>query len=142
VNPQPPPRLDGQFGRALRRRDYLVVGCLVSIVIATIFALGLIARFKDAFQEGGSARVRNGTSTALEIRLVGPTRTRVVSNLLAPGSSEQLIRYGDDDFVDKLGCTVGDAIALDLAGREIARHGPGICYGTIWVVTIPAESSP
>jgi hypothetical protein len=62
----------------------------------------------------------------------------VVSPNLRPGDRVELVRYGDDDFVDKGLCTIGDTVAFDLQGHEVARHPPGICYASVWVITTTA----
>jgi hypothetical protein len=41
-------------------------------------------------------------------------------------------------------CTLGDLIAYDPAGREVARHPPGLCARTkdVWTIGPPASPQP
>ena len=87
--------------------------------------------------------VDNKTGAALRFEIIGPGgKPFPKSATIKPGLHVLLlgVEVGEDGPLLKDGCTVGEVIARDLAGREIARRPPPLCLGDVWVVTSPAPS--
>jgi hypothetical protein len=107
------------------------------LLVTALVATGCI----DAFDTTGVS-VRNNTAVTLRFKTVvggieyplSAVEPHTVGNVLL-GTDLQA-----DNLKTKNGCTVGDLIAMDPSGAEIARHPAPLCKGDQWV--IDAAGSP
>jgi len=93
-----------------------------------------------------SVRVQNNTNLTLHFKIIKVDgKLFDLYEQVAPGGRLNLLSGGQlaaDEglMVDR--CTVGDVIAYDPSGREVARHPPPLCARTHDVWTIGPAGSP
>jgi hypothetical protein len=133
-------------GSILRPR--LRAAALVQGVALGLIGVGCFAAVTLAIpQQPEWINVRNATLVTLRFYTLDGGTLRPVWGKLdvpyPPGDASQLIdptMTGAGGILDASGCTTGELIAQDANGREIARHGPGLCEGDTWVISAPTPS--
>jgi hypothetical protein len=107
--------------------------------------LVLFASLAVAACEGGAFAnigVENDTGVPLHfyLNMVNGGR-RDYPLTLQPGARGPLITsFSSTSLETRNGCTVGDLVALNPQGREIARRKPPLCVNEIWTVTVDGAS--
>jgi hypothetical protein len=85
---------------------------------------------------GEGIGVRNNTSQTLRIRVFGDGEWFNLARL-EPGQAELVLTgsaIGPSSRVVKNGCTVGELVAVNAAGDEVARRNPPLCVDETWVI--------
>jgi hypothetical protein len=82
-------------------------------------------------------QARNETSETLTFEVELPDRSISLPPPAEPSDTSPIIRVyrpGPDLVYMENGCTTGDVVARNPAGREVARHPPGLCLDELWIV--------
>jgi hypothetical protein len=89
---------------------------------------------------GAGVTVRNETNEPLSFVIdLGGGDTIPDLQDLAPSDWQAIFDYVDlaseTSTVGHDGCSTVDVVAYAPDGREVARHGPGLCLGDTWVIS-------
>ena len=124
------------FGARARR--------LALVVPALILVGGCVEIPGEPLSDGIQAV--NETQETIHFEVIGEGDERFrLSAEFEPGQGGLVIRgsaIGPSSLITENGCTTGDLIALDAAGKEIARHPPPMCAGYVFIVGAQPGSQP
>lgn len=114
------------------------------VVTLCVAVLVLTACPPDLGSSGGIG-VDNRTDQALHFRILGDGEWHDLPATVGPRQSGGLLGRPaliGPSRIARDGCTIGELIALDPDGSEVARHPPGLCIDDVWVVedSEPVES--
>ena len=110
------------------------------VVLLAVWLTGCGCCVDSAAQTIG---IDNTTGALLRVEVLGPGgKAFQKSATVEPGLQVLLLgtEVGEDGPLLKDGCTVGDAIALNMTGREVARRPPPRCMGDVWIVSSATPS--
>lgn len=136
----PPP---GKPGSSLERRSMWLFLCLL---VPVLLGFAVVKCFESGLREGQSSAgvlAENRTTVTLTLEMPRGSRPAFTLGTLHAGRTGLLISEADlgpNSLLAANGCTKYDVVAYDPEGREVARHGPGLCMGDTWVVEIPASA--
>lgn len=85
---------------------------------------------------GQSVRGENRTSRVLTFAAIVDGENVRIPGSAEPGESISLLPgpFSDHSVITEGDCTKVDLVALDPAGREVARHPPPLCLDDTWVI--------
>jgi hypothetical protein len=118
-----------------------IVGRFLLAALVQIAAAIALANFRDS-GPAPAITVRNATSFGLTLHRAGLEPVRHPQRV--PPRGEVTISDGEDSMLGPYladGCTVGDLVASDRLGREVARDGPGLCIGDTGTI-VPRGRAP
>jgi hypothetical protein len=107
----------------------MLSGCLIPGVEHPNLGRGIVAE--------------NRTNIALRFEVISG-REHIPLGTIGPGERGSIISgsgLGPSSRVARDDCAVGDIIALDPGGREVARKAPPFCVGDVWVIEAGATES-
>ena len=88
----------------------------------------------------------NLTATAVSLQAEFDTDSLPLGGTIAPGEKGTVVfmmgRGDDHRLFLGADCTIAPVVAYDDAGREVARHPPGLCFGETWVIADTSPVSP
>jgi hypothetical protein len=115
-------------------RSGRVVLRLLAFAVAALLVVAGVASC-DRF---GAITVRNNTTVLLHFYVVGTDGAKFpLVSTVASGASGAVIyggNFNNGSLITRNGCTVGDLVALDPTGREVARKAPPLCANDTWTV--------
>jgi hypothetical protein len=111
---------------------------LRALLVALIASVALAVASCDRFV---GIAVHNNTTVPLHFYVGGVNGAAYpLTAQVPPGDTFNVISRGDFDpgsLITRKGCTVGDLVALDPTGREVARKAPPLCADDTWTVVSP-----
>jgi hypothetical protein len=110
---------------------------LVSALLIAVLLAGCNGGwFREPRSEG--VFVLNQTSTTLRFAVQLPDELLRTGGFAEPGERGAAVTQVEGSPEGRSlrdGCLVGDLVALDLDGREVARHLGPLCLGDTWTIT-------
>jgi hypothetical protein len=100
-----------------------------------LFMLALSACEDPRF--GRAVVADNHTNTVLTFAAIVDGESTPIAESAEPGESITLISglaFSEHSVITEGDCTKVDLVALDPAGREVARHPPPLCIDEVWVI--------
>jgi hypothetical protein len=117
---------------------------LVGLILAAVLLAGCNGGwFREPRHDG--VFVLNQTSTTLRFAVQLPDELLRTGGFAEPGERGAAVTQVEGSPEGRSlrdGCLVGDLVALDLEGREVARHPGPLCLGDTWTITEPLASPP
>lgn len=105
-------------------------------MVGLVVALAVVACEDPNLGRGIVAE--NRTDVPLTFVVEAGNERITLSRSVDPGERTALIGgsgLGEHSRVARNGCAIGDVVAIDPDGREVARHPPPFCVGDTWVVS-------
>jgi hypothetical protein len=110
---------------------------VIRLPLVGLVVLGLLAGCDPYL--GAGVRVHNETNEPLSFVIdLGGGDTIPGPQDLAPSDWQGIlnnVQLSSPSLVGHDGCSTVDVVAYGSDGREVARHGPGLCLGETWVIS-------
>jgi hypothetical protein len=113
----------------------------VNLPLRRLLACVLVITALSACEDpnfGRAVLAENHTNSSLMFETIVDGQTYPILGNADPGERVVILAWAqfnnEHSLITEDECTIGDVVALDPEGREVARHPPPLCLDEVWVI--------